>query len=148
MNIQGVQEKLCFFTIHCNPSLLYITVRDLQGSQHNASVQSLLLADFLYNQWRGRGDKLLKILGKNTIFNEHLAYKIWKNLITGVELVYPFVKDIPWRAGFKRMLGILICIIVLIFKKYLGKSQLYFQKARSSLLLSGFLFSVHQVLCR
>ena len=27
--IQGVQEKLCFFTIHCNNSLAYIAVRDL-----------------------------------------------------------------------------------------------------------------------
>ena len=31
--VQGVQEKLCFFTIHCNPpSLAYISVRDLQSS--------------------------------------------------------------------------------------------------------------------
>ena len=46
-----VQEKLCFFTLHCNPSLAYIAVRDLQSSQCNASVQSLLLAgNFLYNQ--------------------------------------------------------------------------------------------------
>ena len=49
--IQGVQEKLCFFTIHCNPSLAYIAVRDFQSSQRNESVQSLLLAgNFLYNQ--------------------------------------------------------------------------------------------------
>ena len=38
--LQGVQEKLCFFTIHCNPSPAYIAVRDLQSSQRNASVQS------------------------------------------------------------------------------------------------------------
>ena len=38
--VQGVQEKCCFFTIHCNPSLAYIAVRDLQTSQRNASVQS------------------------------------------------------------------------------------------------------------
>ena len=46
-----VQEKLCFFfTIHRNPSLAYIAVRDLQRSQRITSVQSLLLAgDFLYN---------------------------------------------------------------------------------------------------
>ena len=51
IQIQGVQEKLCSFTIHCNPSLAYIAVRDLQSSQRNASVQSLLLAgNFLYNQ--------------------------------------------------------------------------------------------------
>ena len=48
--LQGVQEKLCFFTIHYNPSLAYIAVRDLQSSQRNASVQSLLLAgNFFYN---------------------------------------------------------------------------------------------------
>ena len=40
--LQGVQEKLWFFTIHCNPSLTYIAVRDLQSSQRNASVQALL----------------------------------------------------------------------------------------------------------
>ena len=50
--LQGVQEKLCFFPIHCNPSLAYIAVRDLQSSQRNASVQSLLLLAgiFLCNQ--------------------------------------------------------------------------------------------------
>ena len=49
--VQGVQEKLCFFTVHCNPSLAYIAVKDLQSSKRNASVQSLLLAgNFLYNQ--------------------------------------------------------------------------------------------------
>ena len=49
--IQGVQEKLRFFTNHCNPSLAYIAVRDRQSSQRNASVQSILLAgNFLYNQ--------------------------------------------------------------------------------------------------
>ena len=51
-NVQGVQEKLYFFTIHCNPpSLAYIAVRDPQRSQRNWSVQSLLLTgNFLYNQ--------------------------------------------------------------------------------------------------
>ena len=33
-----------FFKIHCNPSLAFISVRDLLISQRNASVQSLLLA--------------------------------------------------------------------------------------------------------
>ena len=35
---------MCLFKIHCNPSLAYIAVRNLQSSQRNASVQSLLLA--------------------------------------------------------------------------------------------------------
>ena len=49
--IQGVQEKKCFFTIYCNPSLAYIAVRDLQSSHRKANVQSLPLAgNFLYNQ--------------------------------------------------------------------------------------------------
>ena len=70
--VEGVQEKLCFFTIHCNPSLAYIAVRDLQSSQRNASVQSLLLAVNFFLQpiaaecWRGRGGKLSRILGIKT----------------------------------------------------------------------------------
>ena len=51
MQLQGV--KIFFFTIHCNPSLAFIAVRDLESSQRNASVESLLLAgNFLYNQWQ------------------------------------------------------------------------------------------------
>ena len=75
--IQGVHEKLCFFTIHCNPSLAYIAVRDLQSSQREASVQSLLLAgNFLYSQLQpsaGEGEvaNFREFLEKNTIFNEH-----------------------------------------------------------------------------
>ena len=49
--VQGSQEKLCFFTIHCNPSLAYIAVRDLQCSQRNVSVQSLLLAGNFLHSW-------------------------------------------------------------------------------------------------
>ena len=52
--VYRVLIKLCFFSIHC-----FIAVRDLQSSQHNSSVQSLLLA---------------RILGKNTIFNEQPVY--------------------------------------------------------------------------
>ena len=37
--IQGVHEKLCFFTIHCNPSLAYIAVRDLQSSQRRKRIK-------------------------------------------------------------------------------------------------------------
>ena len=51
LTLQGVQEKLCFFKILCNHSLAFIAVKDLQSSQRNASVMSLLLAgNFLYNQ--------------------------------------------------------------------------------------------------
>ena len=77
LNLQGVQEKLCFFIIHCNPSLAYIAVRDLQSSQRNASVESLLLAgNFLYNQLQpstGEGvvANFRDFLEKNTIFYEH-----------------------------------------------------------------------------
>ena len=77
-HIQGVQEKLCFFKIHCHPSL---SVRDLQSSQRNASVQSLLLAGiFLYNQYQpsaGEGEvaNFREFLEKNTIFNEHPVIK-------------------------------------------------------------------------
>ena len=49
LSCTGCSEKIVFF--HCNPSLAYIAVRDLQSSQRNASVQSLLLAgNCVYNQ--------------------------------------------------------------------------------------------------
>ena len=74
----GVQEKNAFFTIHCNSSLAYIAIRDLQISQRNASVQPLLVAGNFFVQpiaaefWRGRDGKLSRILEKNNpIFNEH-----------------------------------------------------------------------------
>ena len=78
-DIKGVQEKLCSFTIHCNPSLAYIVVRDLQCFQRIASVESLLLAAFFVQPiaaecWRGRAGKLSRILEKKTIFNEHPVY--------------------------------------------------------------------------
>ena len=50
--IQGVQEKLRFFTIHPffrNPSLAYIAVRDLQSSMRVYS-HSYCLIILLYNQ--------------------------------------------------------------------------------------------------
>ena len=81
LHIQGVQEKLCFFITHCNPSLTYIPVRDFQSSQRNASVQSLLLAgNFLYNQWQpsaGEGEvaNFREFLEKNIIFMNTL-YKV------------------------------------------------------------------------
>ena len=43
-----VFRKNCVF--HCIPSLANIALRDLQSSQRNASVQSLLLAGNFYNQ--------------------------------------------------------------------------------------------------
>ena len=39
-DIQGVQEKMCFSTIHCNPFLAYMAVRDLQSSQPSKRVYS------------------------------------------------------------------------------------------------------------
>ena len=63
----GCSGKLCSFKIHCNPFLAYIAVRDLQSSQRNASVQSLLLAgNFLYNQQQPSAGE-----GEVAIFNEH-----------------------------------------------------------------------------
>ena len=74
-----VSRKKCgFFTIHCNA---YIVVKDLQSSQQNASVQSLLLAgNFLLQPiaaecWRGRGGKLSRILGK-TQYLMNTLYKM------------------------------------------------------------------------
>ena len=55
----GCSGKLCFFTIHCNPSLAFISVRDRQSSQSNTSVQSRILGGIFFVQqiaakcWRG-----------------------------------------------------------------------------------------------
>ena len=69
------RKNCVFFTIHCHPSLAYNAVRDPQSSQRNASVQSLLLAgSFVVQPSAGGGEVanfLGKILGKNTMFNEH-----------------------------------------------------------------------------
>ena len=73
--VQGVHEKLSFFTIHCN--LANIAVIDLQSSQRNASVHSLLLAgNFLYNQQQpSAGEEEVanfrEFQERNTIYNEH-----------------------------------------------------------------------------
>ena len=64
-----------FFTIHWSLYLAYIAVRDLQSSQRNASIQSLLLAGNFFVRpitaecWRGRGGKLSK-----KITNEHPVF--------------------------------------------------------------------------
>ena len=69
-----------FFTIHCYPFLAYIAVKDLQSSQRNASVQSLLLAGNFFVQpiaaecWRGRGGKLSRNLGKKTQYLMNTLY--------------------------------------------------------------------------
>ena len=45
-NIQGVEEKLCFFQIHYNPSLANIAPRDLKSFQLNASEKSIIGCPF------------------------------------------------------------------------------------------------------
>ena len=67
--------KMYFFTIHCNPSLAYIAVRDLPSPQRNASEQSLLW--YFFGQpiaaecWLGIDGKLSNIILKSTIYNKH-----------------------------------------------------------------------------
>ena len=71
--IQGVQEKLYFFTINFNPFLAYIAVK--LSTQCECTVTpigcSFIVQPIAAECWRGRGGKLSRILGKNTIFNEH-----------------------------------------------------------------------------
>ena len=61
----GCSGKIVFFHNSLQPLPPYIDVRDLQSSQRNASVS---------HSWRG--GKLSRILGKNTIFNEHPVYHL------------------------------------------------------------------------
>ena len=61
-------KNYVFLTIHYNPTLAYIGVRDIYSSQRNASVQSLLLAgNYLYKQ-KGEGEvvNFREFLGKKT----------------------------------------------------------------------------------
>ena len=74
--ITGCSGKLCFFTILCNPSLAYIAVRDFQSSNamrvYSHSYWLVIFVQPIAAEcWRGRGGKLSRILGKNTIFTEH-----------------------------------------------------------------------------
>ena len=75
-----------FFTILCNPSLAYIDVRDLQSSQRNASVHSLVLAgNFLVQPiaaecWRGKVANFRGFLEKkqylmNTLYRKQYFLK-------------------------------------------------------------------------
>ena len=67
--VQGVHRKNCvFFTIHCNPSLAYVAIRDLQSSQRKECTVTPIGLQFFVQPiaaecWRGRGDKLSRILG-------------------------------------------------------------------------------------
>ena len=87
---------MCIFIIDCNHSLTYIVVRDLYSYyQHNASVQCTIGWLFFVQPiaakcWRVRGGKLSRILGKNTILNEHPVPENGVSLCRGqvVELLY------------------------------------------------------------
>ena len=70
--IQGVQEKLCFFTIHCNPSLAYIAVKETFKALNAMRVYSH--SYWLYNQYQltageGEVENFREFLER--IFDEH-----------------------------------------------------------------------------
>ena len=74
--IQGVQKILCFFTIHCNPSLAYFAVRDLSTLNAMRVYSHSYWLVFLYNQKQpsaGEGEvaNFREFLEKNIIFKEH-----------------------------------------------------------------------------
>ena len=48
-DIQGVQEKLCFFTIHCNPSLAYIAVIRKPRPLKTAATSTFIRMSTIYN---------------------------------------------------------------------------------------------------
>ena len=77
--VYRVFRKNCaFLTIYCNPSLAYIVVRDLQSYQHmqvysHSHWLVIFVQPIAAEFWRG--GKLSRILGKNTIFNEHPVWR-------------------------------------------------------------------------
>ena len=70
IHIQGVQKKLCFFTIHCNPSLPYIAVKTFKVL-NAMRVYSYWIWSFSERPiaaqcwWRGRGVRIPKFFGIN-----------------------------------------------------------------------------------
>ena len=104
LGVQGIQEKNVFFTIHCNPSLAYISVRDRQSSQSNTSVQSRILGGIFFVQqiaakcWLGKGGKLSRILGKkqysmNTLYV--ISYKMtsWKAWLYNLHIKNAWIQE-------------------------------------------------------
>ena len=73
--VLGVQENLCFFTIHCNPSIAYIAVKDLQCSQRNASVQSRVIVQPMPNAGEG-GVEFFQL--KFQVLTEEIGKKLLK----------------------------------------------------------------------
>ena len=69
--VQGVQEKLCFFTIHCYPSLAYIaeTFKAFNEMRVYSPYYWLVIFCTTNSSRVVAMEKLSKILGKNTIFN-------------------------------------------------------------------------------
>ena len=77
----GCSVKIVFFfTIHSNPSLAYISVSFSKlSTQYECRVtpigRQFFVQPIAAECLRGRSGKLSRILGKNTIFNEHPVFK-------------------------------------------------------------------------
>merc|ERR1712049_5940 len=90
--IRSVHEKIVFFfTIHSNPSLAYIAVRELQSSQRNASVQSLLLAGSFCTTNDSR------VLARERWQTFGNSWKKTQYLIEGVVYVLAAVASNAWK---------------------------------------------------
>ena len=63
-HVQGVQEKMCFFIIHCNPSLAYIAETFKCECTVTPIGRQFFIQPIAAVCWRGRGGKLLRILEK------------------------------------------------------------------------------------
>ena len=113
---------MCFFTIHCNPSFAYIALRDLQSSQRNASVQSLLLAgNILYNQYQpsaGEGEvtNFREYLEKITILNvlnEHPV--LIQNTYIPIHVLHKYIQTHTYTEKHRLTQNIHCCSIELLY---------------------------------
>ena len=94
MNLQGVQENFCFFTIHCNPSPSPTSHRCKRPSKLSTQFKCTVTPFGWYffvqpitaECWRERGGTLSRILGKkNTIFTDHPVVT-WCSFVSGHSL--------------------------------------------------------------
>ena len=85
------RKNCVFFTIHCsNPTLAYIVVRDLQSSQRNVSVQTLLLAGnyCTTNSSRELAMERWQTLENSRKKTQYLTNTLYKDIQNVLQLLY------------------------------------------------------------
>ena len=87
-NYRVFRKNCVFFIIHCNSSLAYIALQEffkafnaMRVNSHSYWMLANICTTIVAQCWRGRGGKIMKILGKSTISTEHPVFLITKILL-------------------------------------------------------------------